>query len=66
MTNELTKREVALVKELVECPSNKELSARIGLSKKTITNRLSMIFRKTGTQSRCEVIVWAFRSGLVT
>jgi DNA-binding CsgD family transcriptional regulator len=45
--------------------SDKELVARLRIAHATLRTYLHAIFLKTGAQGRNQVIVWAYKSGLV-
>ena len=64
-TEALSKSESAILVLLAEGLGNKGISARIGLSDKTVKNHLCRIFQKFGVQSRSGAVAYAFRHGLV-
>jgi len=55
----LTKREQELVPLVAHGLTNKEISARLGLSEHTIKNHLFRIYEKLGISSRVELILYA-------
>jgi DNA-binding NarL/FixJ family response regulator len=65
-TDELSTRELEVLRLLVSGASNKELAARLELSEHTIKSHLSHIFEKLGVKSRTEAATVALQRGLVT
>ena len=61
----LSLREVEVVRLIVAGMSNKEISANLHLSEKTIKNHVSRIFTKFNCTARTQAAVFALRSGLV-
>jgi two-component system response regulator DegU len=64
-SNDLSLREVEVVRLIVAGMSNKEISANLHLSEKTIKNHVSRIFTKFNCTARTQAAVFALRSGLV-
>jgi NarL family two-component system response regulator LiaR len=62
---DLSMREVEVVRLIVAGMSNKEISANLQLSEKTIKNHVSRIFTKFNCTARTQAAVYALRSGLV-
>jgi DNA-binding NarL/FixJ family response regulator len=62
---DLSMREVEVVRLIVAGMSNKEISASLHLSEKTIKNHVSRIFTKFNCTARTQAAVYALRSGLV-
>jgi two-component system NarL family response regulator len=62
--NELSSREVEVVRLIVAGMSNKEISATLHLSEKTIKNHVSRIFSKFNCTARTQAAVHALRTGL--
>ena len=56
-TQPLTKRELQIVNLLLRGLDNRMIASELGLAHQTIRNRLSMIYKKLGVQSRAEAIV---------
>lgn len=61
----LSDRELEVVRLVAEGLSNKEISARLSLSDKTVKNHISHILAKMGLTARTQVAVYAIRAGLV-
>jgi DNA-binding NarL/FixJ family response regulator len=61
----LSDRELQVVRLVAEGLSNKEISARLTLSDKTVKNHISHILAKMGLTARTQVAVYAIRAGLV-
>jgi DNA-binding NarL/FixJ family response regulator len=62
--NELSPREADIVRLIASGLSNREISARLGLSDKTVKNHISHIFAKLNVTARTQVVIYAIRSGL--
>lgn len=63
--NELSTRETEVIRLIAEGLSNKEISARLGLSEKTIKNHISRIFSKLNIYARAQAAVHAIKLGLL-
>jgi len=61
---DLSGREVEVVRLIVAGMSNKEISANLHLSEKTIKNHVSRIFTKFNCTARTQAAVFALRSGI--
>lgn len=63
--NELSARETEVIRLIAEGLSNKEISARLSLSEKTIKNHISRIFSKLNICARTQAAVHAIKLGLL-
>lgn len=63
--NELSSREMEVIRLIAEGLSNKEISARLSLSEKTIKNHISRIFSKLNMCARSQAAVHAAKLGLI-
>jgi DNA-binding NarL/FixJ family response regulator len=63
--NELSVRETEVIRLIAEGLSNKEISARLNLSEKTIKNHISRIFSKLNIYARTQAAVHAIKLGLL-
>ncbi len=63
--NELSPRELQIVRLIVEGLSNKEIGQRLILSDKTVKNHVSKIFAKMRVNARTQLVIRAMRTGLV-
>lgn len=63
--NELSTRETEVIRLIAEGLSNKEISARLNLSEKTIKNHISRIFSKLNIYARTQAAVHAIKLGLL-
>jgi two-component system response regulator DevR len=63
--NELSAREVEVIKLIAAGLANKQIGARLRLSEKTVKNHISRIFSKLNVNARAQAAVHAIRSGLV-
>jgi two-component system, NarL family, nitrate/nitrite response regulator NarL len=62
----LTDREREVVALIGEGLRNEEIGRRLFISEKTVRNHLSTIFEKLGVSDRLELVVYAFRHGVVS
>jgi two-component system NarL family response regulator len=62
---ELSPRESEVLKLIAEGLANKQISARLHLSEKTVKNHVSRIFAKLNISARTQAAVHAIRAGLV-
>ncbi len=63
--NDLSPRELQIVRLIVEGLSNKEIAQRLLLSDKTVKNHVSKIFAKLRVNARTQLVIRALRTGLV-
>ncbi|MGE5265202.1 MAG: response regulator transcription factor [Acidobacteriota bacterium] len=63
--DELSARELEVLRLLVAGASNKTIAAQLNLSENTIKSHLSNIFSKLRVQSRVEAVAAALQRGLV-
>ena len=61
--SKLTPRELEVLSLAAEGLSNKEVAATLGLSEKTVKNRISNIFAKLRVNDRTQAVVYAAWSG---
>ncbi len=61
---ELSAREAEVLKLIAEGLANKQISARLHLSEKTVKNHVSRIFSKLNITARTQAAVHAIRSGI--
>lgn len=62
---QLTPRELEVVKLIAEAHTNKQIAAILGLSEKTVESHRSNVFHKLGMRDRVELVRYAIRRGLV-
>ncbi len=62
---DLTRRELDVLRLVVEAKTNGEIGVVLGISEKTVEKHLDTIFRKLGVASRVEAAVLAVRSDLL-
>jgi DNA-binding NarL/FixJ family response regulator len=62
---ELSVREAEVLKLIAEGLANKQISARLHLSEKTVKNHVSRIFSKLNISARTQAAVHAIRAGIV-
>jgi pimeloyl-ACP methyl ester carboxylesterase/DNA-binding CsgD family transcriptional regulator len=63
MLNAVTQRELQVIELLAAGLDNGTIGRRLGISAKTVRNRVSLIFDKIGVTSRPQAIVWARDAG---
>lgn len=62
--NGLTRSEQVVLRWLAKGLSNKEIAEKLGVSQKTVKNRMSDILGKLGARNRTEAALWAREHGL--
>lgn len=63
--NALTRRELEVLKLIVEGLFNKEIANRLKISEKTVKNHVSNIFRKINVSDRTQAAVYAIKNNIV-
>ena len=63
--NELTRREVEVLKLIAEGLFNKEIAATLDISERTVKNHVSNIFKKIDVSDRTQAAVFAIKNNLV-
>lgn len=61
----LTPRELDVLRELADAPTNAVLSQRMVLSEATVKTHISRMLMKTGCHDRAQLVALAYKSGLV-
>lgn len=64
--SELTEREEDILRLLAQGASNQEIAGSLGISEKTVRNRLSEIFSKLRLNNRTQAALYALREGIAT
>ncbi len=62
--NSLSERETEIVRLIAEGHSNRQISATLGLSEKTIKNHISRIFAKLHITARTQAVMHAIKTGI--
>ena len=65
LAENLSKREMEVLKLLSEGLYNKEIADKLSISEKTVKNHVSSIFRKIGVSDRTQAAVYAVRNNIV-
>ena len=65
LANDLTPRDLTILRYLSEGHSNREIGALLGLSEQTIKNTLSILYQKLGVINRAEAVMVAMRRNLI-
>lgn len=63
--NELTRREIEVLKLIAEGLFNKEIAAKLNISERTVKNHVSNIFKKIDVSDRTQAAVFAIKNNLV-
>ena len=63
--NELTRREVEVLKLIAEGLFNKEIASKLDISERTVKNHVSNIFKKIDVSDRTQAAVFAIKNNLV-
>ena len=63
MLDLLTRRELQIIDLVAAGLDNGTIGQQLGVSAKTVRNRVSVIFDKLGVSSRPQAIVWAREAG---
>ncbi len=63
--NDLTKREIDVLKLLAEGLFNKEIASRLNISERTVKNHVSNIFKKISVSDRTQAAVFAIKNNLI-
>lgn len=61
----LTNREREILALLADGLANKQIAARLGISKNTVKTHLELLFEKLGVSSRAEAVATGVRRGLL-
>ncbi len=61
----LTNREREILALLADGLANKQIAARLGISKNTVKTHLELLFDKLGVSSRAEAVATGVRRGLL-
>ena len=61
----LTARERQVLELICQGRGGPEIAETVGVSKNTVRNHVSKVFKKLGVHSRAELLVWARRHGVV-
>ena len=64
--SKLTEREATILRLLARGASNAEIAEDLGVSEKTVRNRLSEIFSKLRLNNRTQAALYALREGIAT
>lgn len=59
----LSDREYDVLRLLCEGASNRRIASRLSIAEATVKTHVSVLLSKTGTSSRLELVVWAFKHG---
>jgi DNA-binding NarL/FixJ family response regulator len=64
--DELTRRELDVLKLVASGKSNKEIAETLDISERTVKNHVSAIFKKIGVTDRTQAAVFTIRNNLIT
>ncbi|UCH61424.1 MAG: response regulator transcription factor, partial [Anaerolineales bacterium] len=65
-SNNLTKREMEVLRLLAEGLSNRELAEALTISEKTVKKHVSSILGKLNLADRTQAAIYAYKNGLVS
>lgn len=65
LIDELTKREISVLKSLSLGKTNREIADQLEISERTVKNHISSIFKKINVIDRTQAAVFAIRNGIV-
>ncbi len=65
LVDDLTPRELEVLKAIAEGRSNKEIAVKLSLSEKTVKNHINNIFSKLHLFDRTQAMLYAIRKGIV-
>lgn len=63
--NELTKREIEILKQIAGGRFNKEIAESLDITERTVKNHISNLFKKIDVNDRTQAAVFAIRNNLV-
>jgi len=61
----LTRRELEILKLLVQGKRNRQIAVELGLKEQTVKNELRMIFLKLGVTNRTQAVIKVIKQGLI-
>ena len=61
----LTPRELEIIGYIASGENNKDIAEKIFISEKTVKNHVTNILRKMNLEDRTQVVVYAYRNGLI-
>lgn len=61
----LSEKEIVLIREIANGLSNKEIGEKLYLSEGTIKNHISIILSKLNLRDRTQIVIFAFKCGIV-
>lgn len=64
-SNDLTKREIEVLRLVTKGLLNKEIAQKLCISEKTVKNHVSNIFKKIGVNDRTQAAVFAIKNSIV-
>ncbi len=65
LSEEITPREIEVLRMLAEGLVNKDIAARLGISEHTVKFHISSILDKLGASTRTEAVILGIRRGLI-
>ncbi|MGA9873512.1 MAG: response regulator transcription factor [Rhodococcus sp. (in: high G+C Gram-positive bacteria)] len=63
--HDLTAREMDVVRNLADGLSNEDIAARLHIEASTVKTHIGNIARRLGVRTRLQIVIWAYRSGVV-
>jgi len=65
LVNELTKREIEILKQIAGGRFNKEIADSLNITERTVKNHISNLFKKINVNDRTQAAVFAIRNNMV-
>jgi DNA-binding NarL/FixJ family response regulator len=62
--NDLSQREIEVLKLIAEGKLNKEIAKQLYISEKTVKNHVSKIFKKLNVSDRTQAAIYAFKHNI--
>jgi DNA-binding NarL/FixJ family response regulator len=62
---ELTEKEISIIREIANGLTNKEIGEKLYLTEGTIKNNISVILSKLSLRDRTQIVIFAFKNGIV-
>lgn len=63
--HDLTAREMDVVQKLANGKSNEDIAAELYIEPSTVKTHIGNIARRLGVRTRVQIVIWAYRSGVV-
>lgn len=61
----ITERQNQIIELVAEGKSNSEIAEQLAITIHTVKSHLVVLFNKLGISSKCELVAWSFRNGIL-